>query len=124
MNRAERRRQKRKAEKEKNPARYVFTKETLDLYVKQALEREYTEKIERVKEAAMDAAVDYVSILLFALPCEVLKDHYWVKTHKKKLPGFMDLLMEYYNRWKTDDISMDQLKADLWEYGGIRVEEK
>jgi len=123
MNRAERRRLKKKAEKEKHPATYTFTKETLDMYVKQALEKEYNERIERVKEAAMEAAIDHAISLLFALPCEVLKDHYWKKTYKKRLPGFVDHLFEYYEKWKNDELSTEQLKADLWEYGGIKLEE-
>ena len=121
MNRAQRRRLKKK--EEKAPAKYVFTKETLDAYVKQAVEQEYQKKIERAKEAAMAAATDYAIMLLLALPLEVLKDHYWKKSYKKRLPKFMDHLMEYYKRWQTDEISTDQMNEDLLKYAGIRLED-
>lgn len=121
MNRAQRRRLKKK--EEKAPAKYVFTKETLDAYVKQAVEREYQEKINEAKAAAMEAATDYAIMLLFALPLEVLKNHYWKKSYKKRLPKFMDYLLDYYNKWQADELSMEQIKADLWEYGGIKLDE-
>ena len=121
MNRAERRRQKKHAEKKQ--ARYVFTKDTLDAYVAQEVEKVYSKKIAEAKDIAIEAATDHAMLLLFALPCEVLKNHYWVKTHKKKLPEFMSYLLDYYEKWKTDQLTMEEIKTDLWEYGGIKFEE-
>ena len=32
--------------------------------------------------------------------------------------------MEYYERWQNGELDMDEMKEDLWEYGGVRLEER
>ena len=61
-------------------------------------------------------------VLLLTLPLEVLMNHYWKKTYAKKLPEFLDYVLEYYEKWQEGELDMDELVKDLWEYGGIRME--
>ena len=115
MNRAERRRQK----LGKSPAVYNLTKEQLDNMVKQELDKLMEEKLKEAKEEAVNQAM----ILLLVLPLEVLMDHYWQKSYRQRLPKFVELVLDYYDLWQDGKLDMDELKADLWEYGGIKLME-
>ena len=32
--------------------------------------------------------------------------------------------IQYYERWQNGELDMDEMKKDLWEYGGVRLEER
>ena len=117
MNRAERRRQ-RKAD-QKSPAKYTFTKE----YLRSEVEKAVKEKIQKEKDAITNNEINQDMLILFVLPMEVLMDHYWKKSYAKKIPEFTEHLLEYYESWQNGELDMDKMKQDLWEYGGIRIEE-
>lgn len=61
--------------------------------------------------------------LLLTLPMEVLMDHYWQKSYAKRIPEFTDYVLDYYDRWLKGELDMDEMKKDLWEYAGVRLEE-
>ena len=117
MGRAERRR----AEKDKQKAQktYTFTKEQLDLAIKEGVKRE----IGKLKDEATSEAITTALILTLTLPLEVLMDNYWKKSYAKRLPKFTEQILEYYSRWENGEIDIEDLKKDLWEYGGVRFEE-
>lgn len=117
MNRAERRRQEKEASK--RPAIYNLTQAQLDSAVKTGIEKE----IQRVKREATENAINTAMTLLLTLPLEVLMDHYWQKSYAKRIPKFTELVLKYYERWQDGELDMDKLKEDLWEYGGVRLEE-
>ena len=119
MNRAERRRAQRESTKAKT-ATYNLTKEQLDKAVREGVK----ERIAEVKQQATDDAINTAMVLLLTLPLEVLMDHYWQKSYKQRLPKFTELVLEYYRRWQDGELDMDKLKEDLWEHGGIRLEER
>ena len=50
-------------------------------------------------------------------------DHYWQESYSTKMPEFTSYVLEYYERWMKGELDMDKMKQDLWEYGGIRLEE-
>ena len=70
----------------------------------------------------MNESINTAMILLLTLPLEVLMDHYWPKSYAKKIPEFTNYVLEYYERWQNGELDMDELKEDLWEYGGVRLE--
>ena len=72
----------------------------------------------------MEDAINTAMTLLLVLPMEVLMDHYWKKTYAKKIPEFTELVLQYYERWQNGELDMDEMKKDLWEYGGVRLEER
>ena len=119
MNRAQRRRQEREANKTKTKT-FNLTRDQLNRAVRQVTE----EDLNRIKQEAMDEAVNTAMILLLTLPLEVLMDHYWKKTYAKKIPEFTELVLQYYERWQNGELDMDEMKKDLWEYGGVRLEER
>lgn len=118
MNRAERRRMQKNQEKVRT-ATYNLTKEQLDILVQEQIKDELSKaRLEGRREALDDAF-----ILTLTLPMMVLRDFYWKKTYKKKLPKFVDYVMEYYEKWLNGEIDMDILKEELWKYGGVRIVE-
>lgn len=116
MTRAQRRRKKR--EDNKKTKTYNLTEEQLNIMIHERIKND----LERVREEAKDEAVDTAIILLLTLPLEVLMDHYWKKSYKKRIPEFTNHVLDYYNKWQNNEIDIEKLKEDLWEYGGVRIE--
>jgi len=119
MNRAERRRAEREAQKKKTKT-YNFTHEQAEQAIKRGIEKE----LQRVKQEATDDAINTAMVLLLTLPLTVLMEHYWQKSYAQRLPKFTELLLDYYQRWQNDELDMEELKSNLWEYGGVRLEER
>ena len=105
MNRAERRRADRQAKKDK-VATYNLTQG----------------QINQIKQEAREEAVEIAVTLMLSLPLEVLKEKHWVKTAKRRLPKFLENVLILYNNWNKGLLTIEDLRADLWEYGGIKLE--
>lgn len=118
MGRAERRRTQKNEQKAKT-ATYNLTKAQLDGMVRE----EIAEELARVKQEAMEEAVNTAMVLLLTLPLEALMDYYWPKSYAKRIPEFTNHVLEYYEMWQNGELDMDKLKEDLWEYGGIKLVE-
>ncbi|WP_305265429.1 hypothetical protein [uncultured Bacteroides sp.] len=118
MGRAEIRRAM-KNEKKTKTATYNLTKAQLDAMVREQIENELV----KIRQQATDDAVNTAMILLLTLPLEVLMDHYWPKSYAKRIPQFTAYVLEYYERWQNGELDMEKLKEDLWDYGGVRLEE-
>lgn len=118
MKRSELRRVKREKEKSET-ATYNLTEEQLNLMVQE----KFSKELRRIKREATDDAVNTALILLLTLPLEVLMDYYWTKSYAKRIPEFTDYVLEYYERWQDGELDIEKLKEDLWEYGGVKLEE-
>ena len=118
MRRAEIRRAM-KNEKKAKTATYNLTKAQLDALVREEIGHE----LERVRQQATDDAVNTAMVLLLTLPLEVLMDHYWKESYAKRIPEFTSHVLEYYEKWQNGEPDIEKLKEDLWEYGGVRLEE-
>lgn len=123
MGRAERRREMKKGEKMKKPPVYNYTPESLRGQLKWEANQEFQEKVKKIKAEVYDDAVNAAMMLLLTLPCQVLMEHFWQKSSSKNIPKFLDLVLDYYGRWQNGELDMGKLKKDLWEIGGIRMEE-
>lgn len=115
--RAELRRTQRE-EKRANTATYNLTQAQLDAIVSEKIGK----KIAETKKEIYEETVNTVLALVLTLPLEVLMDHYWQKSYRQRLPGFVDKVLNYYKKWQDGEIDMEDLKKDLWEFGGIRLE--
>ena len=116
-----RRAELRRAEREKRKSEtvtYNLTRAQLDAFVQEQIEY----RIKEAKEEATSEAINQAIALLLTLPLEVLMDHYWPKSYAKRLPGFVDKVIEYYEMWQDGKLDMDKMKEDLWQYGGVRLE--
>ena len=117
MGRAELRRAEREKRKSETVT-YNLTRAQLDAFVHEQIGY----KIKEAKEEATSEAINQAIALLLTLPLEVLMDHYWPKSYAKRLPGFVDKVIEYYEMWQDGKLDMDKMKEDLWQYGGVRLE--
>lgn len=118
MSRATFRRSQRE-EKKARTATYNLTSAQLDSLIEEKLK----DRLTVIKEQATYDAVNTAMTLLLTLPMEVLMDHYWQKTYAKRIPEFTEYVLDYYDRWLKGELDMDEMKKDLWEYGGVRLEE-
>ena len=118
MGRADRRREQ-KLEQKSKTVTYNLTKERLNVMIQEGIRDE----INRAKKEAADEAVNTALTLLLTLPLEVLMDHFWKKSYQQKIPKFADLLIEYYEKWQDGELDLDELKEDLWKYGGVKFRE-
>ena len=80
------------------------------------------EQINQIKQEARDEAVGVALTLMLSLPLKVLKDKYWVKSAKRRLPKFLDNVLSLYDSWNKGSLTIEELREDLWEYGGIKIE--
>lgn len=117
MSRAEMRRQKRETEKSKT-ATYNLTQAQLDAMIDDVLGK----RIDDAKQEAAEKAMTQAVTLMLVLPLEVLMDHYWKKSYAKRIPEFTQYVLEYFEKWENGELDMDELKRDLWEYGGVKLE--
>lgn len=117
MSRAEMRRQKRETEKSKT-ATYNLTQAQLEAMIDAALGK----RIDDAKQAAAEKAMTQAVALMLVLPLEVLMDHYWKRSYAKRIPEFTQHVLEYFEKWENGELDIDELKRDLWEYGGVRLE--
>lgn len=101
-------------------ATYNLTEEQIDLIVRERIGK----MLEEAKQQATQEAVNTAMVLLLSLPLEVLMNHYWKKSYAKKIPEFTNYILEYYRMWQDGELDIETLKDDLWEYGGVRLEER
>lgn len=118
MGRAEMRRANRDDKKAKT-ATYNLTKAQLDSMIREGIR----DKIAGIKKEAAEEAVNTAMILLLSLPLKVLMEHYWKKSYAKRIPEFTNYILMYYRMWQDGELDMDELRNELWEYGGVRLEE-
>ena len=117
MGRAELRRAEREKRKSETVT-YNLTMAQLDAFVQEQIGH----RIKEAKEEDTSEAINQAIALLLTLTLEVLMDHYWPKSYAKRLPGFVDKVIEYYEMWQDGKLDMDKMKEDLWQYGGVRLE--
>ena len=112
MNRAERRRQARK--RKRDEATYSVNKNGL-----RKLTHEVAE--EQLAEARAEGMNDAL-LLMWALPLMVLRDHFWQKSFQRQAKKFCEELFDLYSQWQDGGLDISDIRNDLWEYGGIRLE--
>jgi hypothetical protein len=110
-------------EKSKNPT-YNLTEAQLEALVKEKLAVEFKEELQFIRRAAADDAMNKAIVLTLSLPMKVLMDHYWPKSYKKKIPEFTKHLMQYFYDWQDGKYDIEQLRKEIWENAGVRLQEE
>lgn len=118
MTRAERRRLQKKERKKE--AVYNLTSEQLCSQIHKRAAEEFKDIYQQGREEGMRDAL----VLTLALPLEVLIKEYWQDDFREKLPDFVDSVLRLYEDWLNDEISIEDLRDDLWEYGGVKLQIK
>ena len=117
MTRAERRRLEKEAQKSKKT--YTFTQEQLELAVREAVLKEE----QKIREDATNKAVNTAMVLTLTYPLYVLMTKYWKKSYAKRLPEFTEEVLKLHEAHENGKISLEKMREDLWELGGVRLEE-
>ena len=113
MNRAERRRLQKEDKKNELNEEKKFVLSQSDVV---AIQRQ-------AAEDAIKLLSKRTFIMMMALPLEVLiTEDYWMKSAKKKIPKFMDDLLRVYKGYESGQLTMEEMKSDLWEFAGIKCE--
>lgn len=110
-------RQQRRLKDRENRKRNL-TRYDIDHYVRKSINRE----IDGAYQDGFDDGVNQAMILLLTIPLEVLINFYW-GSDRRKIEKFTEHVLDYYEKWQDGKLDMEKLKYDLWEYGGIRLEE-
>lgn len=121
-NRAERRRAEKQGQKASKPPVYNYTPNSLRNQLNWEAQEEVKEKLKKVKAEATADAINTTFMLMLTIPCNVLIDRFWSK-EPEKVQEFIDLVIDQYDRWQNGELDMNVLKKDLWEIGGVRLEE-
>ena len=101
MNRAELRRQARESKKSK--AVYNLTEA----------------QIKEIKHKATEEAIDTAFILMLGLPCMVLHDKFsMIMRREKRLENFTEAVLELYEAYNEDYISLEDIKQVLKDEAG------
>ncbi len=116
MNRQQRRANARK--ERKKTATYNMNQNQLDEAVKKTAEKE----LDAAYQSGLEDGVSQALALLLTLPLEVLMDYYWKKSYEKRIPEFVNHVLDYYELWQNGELDMDKLKEDLWKYGSVRLD--
>ena len=103
MSRAEMRRQQ-KAQAKKNKT-YVLTQEQID----------------KMKQDAVDEALDTSFGLMLAVPTNVLARCYWEKSATKRIPQFIDECLSLYESLGTNTVLLTEIIADVEEVAKIKL---
>lgn len=115
MGRAEMRRAKR--EEAKKEKRYNLTQSQIEQIVQEALQEEIIKAKMKATEDATKLALEF----MLTFPRRVLKDHYWQKSYKYRLPKFTDLVMEYYEKWQAGELDREELRDELEAEDGVAI---
>lgn len=121
MSRADYRRKNREEQKKKT-ATYNLTREQMDNMMRETFELMYRDELNAFKQEVYEETVNDMLALLLCLPMKVLKEHYWPKSYDKKLPEFINRVLYLYSQWQDDELDIEELKKELWESVGIRLE--
>lgn len=121
MSRAEIRRAAKAAKKK--TVTYNLTQEQLDAIVaakvNEYIDREFT----NIRETVMNDAVVAAVRATYMIPLKIIKDKYWPKSYKRKLPGLAKEIVEMFDDWQNGRLDLRATEHELWDDAGVRFEE-
>lgn len=117
-------REKKRTYKRKYSSTESLVRRTLVNDSKSIIKQAALEELNRVREEAFNDAMNQAMLLTLILPAKVMMDIYWPKSYQKRLPEFVSHVLEYYSRWQEGEYDIDELKKELWEYGGVKIIEE
>lgn len=119
MNREEKRVYKRRYNAVQRAARKMVANDAHEIVTSAA-----KSELARARQEALDEAMNQAMLLTLVLPAKVMMDIYWPKSYAKKVPEFVNHVLEYYGRWQNGEWDIDELRKELWEVGGVKIVEE
>lgn len=81
-----------------------------------------TSDVQNIKKEATTEAIDKAFLLMLGLPMLVLHDNYGFG--KKRCERFIDQVLEMYDAFNKDYLTLDDIHKCLWEEAGVKIERK
>lgn len=108
--------------KKKREAKYTLTQSQIDSMIKDAAK----ELMEDAKEDIVADTINTSMVLFLSFPLKVFVDKYWddLGGDKMILEEFVEDILECYEKWQDGEYDLDELRNWLWEYAGVKLEEK
>jgi hypothetical protein len=79
-------------------------------------------QIDKMKEDAVQEAVDVSFALMLAVPTNVLARCYWEKSASKRIPQFLDECLSLYESIGTGTLTISELIKDTEEVGKLKMD--
>ena len=121
MSRAEIRRAAKAAKKK--TVTYNLTQEQLDAIVAQKVNEYIDREFKNIRETVMNDAVVAAVRATYLIPLKIIKDKYWPKSYKRKLPGLAKEIVEMFDDWQNGRLDLRATEQELWDDAGVRFEE-
>lgn len=79
-------------------------------------------QIDKMKDDAVQEAVDVSFAMMLAVPTNVLARCYWEKSANKRIPQFLDECLSLYESIGTGTVLLSELIKDTEEVGKIKLD--
>jgi hypothetical protein len=79
-------------------------------------------QIDKMKEEAVQEAVDVSFALMLSVPTNVLARCYWEKTAPKRIPQFLEECLSLYESIGTGTVQISELIKDVEELGKLKMD--
>ena len=79
-------------------------------------------QIDKIKEDAVNEAVDVSFALMLAIPTNVLARCYWEKSAAKRVPRFLEECLSLYESIGTGTVKISELIEDIEDVGKLKME--
>lgn len=79
-------------------------------------------QLDKIKEEAVEKAIDVSFALMLSIPTNVLARCYWEKSAPKRIPQFLDECLSVYESVGTGTLTVSELIKDTEEIGKLKME--
>lgn len=79
-------------------------------------------QIDKMKEEAVQEAVDVSFALMLAVPTNILSRCYWEKSAPKRIPQFLEECLSLYESIGTGTVLITDLIRDIEEIGKLKMD--
>lgn len=79
-------------------------------------------QIDKMKEDAVNEAVDVSFALMLAVPTNVLARCYWEKSAPKRIPQFLDECLSLYESLGAGVVAFSELIKDVEDVGQLKLQ--
>lgn len=113
-----RRLQRNQQKKEKT---YTLTQAQIDNIINNSVEQALQLQKNKIKNDAVEEAVDTAFALMLVIPTNILANLYWEKSASKRIPIFLDECMSVYESIGTGSLTITELIEDTEKIGKLKL---
>ena len=113
-----RRLQRNQQKKEKT---YTLTQAQIDNIINNSVEQALQLQKNKIKNDAVEEAVDTAFALMLVIPTNILANLYWEKSASKRIPIFLDECMSVYESIGAGSLTITELIEDTEKIGKLKL---